>query len=215
MRYLERCIGDLQSAHRSQLDSPLPSMPKPIVQRADESEHEPEELSDEEMEDVRSPQLLPKISSEPVQFINTTPAQRSAEGTSALPAILTQARSHHTMNTSPALHPMDSRSHMLASSSVPLALTSPPMQSSPIFNASPPSAPPFSNTLKTRAPEVGSVVAPGSAYQIMTPALISPALGPSTDREDQEATEALMMLNTDRRSWSSGRSMSVRDLLSG
>jgi hypothetical protein len=44
--------------------------------------------------------------------------------------------------------------------------------------------------------------------------LTSPALGPQPDREDHEATEALLMLNTDRRTWS-GRGMSVRDLLSG
>ena len=46
------------------------------------------------------------------------------------------------------------------------------------------------------------------------------------EKDDHEATAALLMLNTDRRSWSSnngsggggggaGRSMSVRDLLSG
>lgn len=49
-------------------------------------------------------------------------------------------------------------------------------------------------------------------------ALTSPALGPQRQQEDQEATEALLMLNSaDRRSWSDlgKRGMSVKDLLSG
>ncbi|EAT85461.2 hypothetical protein SNOG_06810 [Parastagonospora nodorum SN15] len=45
--------------------------------------------------------------------------------------------------------------------------------------------------------------------------LTSPALKPQADREDHEATEALLMLNTDRRSWSGARGMSVKDMLSG
>jgi len=57
--------------------------------------------------------------------------------------------------------------------------------------------------------------------------LTSPALGPQDgndgsvkglERDDHEATAALLMLNTDRRSWSGpsgGRGMSVKDLLSG
>ena len=47
-------------------------------------------------------------------------------------------------------------------------------------------------------------------------ALTSPALQPQRDRDlDQEATAALMMLNTDRRGTNSGaRGMSVKDLLS-
>ena len=49
-------------------------------------------------------------------------------------------------------------------------------------------------------------------------ALTSPALLPQRDRDlDQEATAALLMLNTDRRDYrnsSGGRGMSVRDLLS-
>lgn len=50
--------------------------------------------------------------------------------------------------------------------------------------------------------------------------LTSPALGPMRDRDlDQEATAALLMLNTDRRGTTShssigGRGMSVKDLLS-
>jgi hypothetical protein len=58
--------------------------------------------------------------------------------------------------------------------------------------------------------------------------LTSPAISPTQMPEDHEATAALLMLNTDRRSWSGeakpkvqrtdagsngGRGMSVRDLL--
>jgi hypothetical protein len=48
-------------------------------------------------------------------------------------------------------------------------------------------------------------------------ALTSPALGPQAHHEDQLATEALLMLNSDRRNWSDlgKRGMSVKDLLSG
>lgn len=53
----------------------------------------------------------------------------------------------------------------------------------------------------------GYASTPGSA-------LTSPALGPQTDL-DQEATAALLMLNTDRRGGvGNGRGLSVRDLLS-
>jgi hypothetical protein len=53
-------------------------------------------------------------------------------------------------------------------------------------------------------------------------ALTSPALRPIDDgakegereREDHEATAALLMLNSDRRSWT-GRALGVKDLLSG
>lgn len=65
--------------------------------------------------------------------------------------------------------------------------------------------------------------ASGPAQTSFAP-LTSPALRPqgenskAMEKDDHEATAALLMLNTDRRSWSgptSGRSMSVKDLLSG
>jgi hypothetical protein len=65
--------------------------------------------------------------------------------------------------------------------------------------------------------------ASGPSYSNFAP-LTSPALRPQSEgskaleKDDHEATAALLMLNTDRRSWSgptSGRSMSVKDLLSG
>ncbi|KAF2084425.1 hypothetical protein K490DRAFT_49076 [Saccharata proteae CBS 121410] len=51
-------------------------------------------------------------------------------------------------------------------------------------------------------------------HNIFAP-LTSPALRPVDCREDREATQALLMLNCDRRAWTGGRGMSVRDLLSG
>lgn len=48
----------------------------------------------------------------------------------------------------------------------------------------------------------------------MHSASMSPILLPSTKDMDHEATSALLMLNKDRRNPTTGRGMSVRDLLS-
>ncbi len=75
----------------------------------------------------------------------------------------------------------------------------------------------FSGASSTTSPALGP-----SAYEYarsaasVGSALTSPALGPQRDM-DQEATAALLMLNTDRRGTHgsiSGRGMSVKDLLS-
>lgn len=55
---------------------------------------------------------------------------------------------------------------------------------------------------------------PGARPGYMHSASMSPILLPSTKELDHEATSALLMLNKDRRNPSSGRGMSVKDLLS-
>jgi hypothetical protein len=222
MRYLEQCIGDLKNAH-SRRDSPASAtseLPPPPVRRMRDDDDEDDEDQDEEMEDAVSPtyveQPLPKSR---YQFANASPAiypsDRSVytHSTTTSPAIMPRdhRNGHYSANPSPALHPSDPHHYALAPSSV----RSPSIHPSPAFSAPTPTASHFSNPFHTGPPSTGPVAAPGSSHGSTHFALTSPALKPQADREDQEATEALLMLNTDRRSWSGARGMSVKDLLSG
>jgi len=103
-------------------------------------------------------------------------------------------------SASPALMPQDSRNRQDSNSSVSTD------HHHYSFSASATTSPalgPAAHEYARSAVSVGST-------------LTSPALGPQRDM-DQEATAALLMLNTDRRRTQgsiSGRSMSVKDLLS-
>lgn len=226
MRYLEQCIGNLKSAHDARRDSPSSAIseppPPPPLRQARDDEDDDEEDEDEEMEDAVSPTYVePAASKSAYQFVNASPAiypsDRSVytHSTTTSPAIMPRDRGHYSANPSPALQPSDPHHYSLASSSVRSTVNSPSIQPSPAFSALTPSATQFSNPFHTGPPSTGPVAAPGSSHGATPFALTSPALGPQADREDQEATEALMMLNTDRRSWSGARGMSVKDLLSG
>lgn len=226
MRYLEQCIGDLKTAHQPRLDSPssvASEAPKPpLLRHIDEDEHEEEAEEDEEMEDAVSPTGTEdaRRKSES-QFTNASPAiypsDRSAytHSTTTSPSILPHDR-RYSAGPSPALQASDPHHYSLASSSsIRSTVTSPQLHPSPSLGNKTPSALQFSNAFHSGPPSTGPMAAPGSAHGVAAFALTSPLLGPQADREDQEATEALMMLNTDRRSWSSARGMSVKDLLSG
>lgn len=229
MRYLEQCIGDLKNAHQSRRDSPSsavsehPSPSTRYVRGEDEAVEDDDDDDDAEMEDAVSPTYVdPTPSKSQYQFANASPAiypsDRSAysHSTTTSPAIMPHDRAgHYSANPSPALHPSDPHRYSLASSSIRSTLTSPSIQPSPAFSAQTPSATHFSNPFHTGPPSAGPIAAPGSAHSTAPFSLTSPALGPQADREDHEATEALLMLNTDRRSWASARGMSVKDLLSG
>ncbi|KAF1840949.1 uncharacterized protein K460DRAFT_294956 [Cucurbitaria berberidis CBS 394.84] len=225
MRYLEQCIGNLKNAHQSRRDSPssATSEPPPFRHvREDEDEDVEDEEEDEEMEDAVSPtQVEHTAPSSGYQFMNASPAMYPSDrsvfihSTTTSPAIMPRDHGHYSANPSPALQPSDPHRYSLASSSVRSTVTSPSIQPSPAFSALTPSASHFSNPFHTGPPSAGPVAAPGSSHGATPFTLTSPALGPQADREDQEATEALLMLNTDRRSWSGARGMSVKDLLSG
>jgi uncharacterized membrane protein len=200
MRYLEQCIADLKNVHHSRRDTPSSAVsetaPPPFRQMCDEGEdEEDDEDEDEEMEDTTSPIYADNAITKSVyQFANTSPAiypsDRSvhSHSTTTSPAILPRDRGNFSANPSPALQPSDPHRYSLTSSTIRSTINSPSIQASPAFRSSH-SAAPF--------------------------LLTSPALKPQADREDHEATEALLMLNTDRRSWSGARGMSVKDILSG
>jgi hypothetical protein len=234
MRYLQQCVDDLKEAHRSAKegppettsprdDRPTPAFERTVGEENDEGgEDEEDEDEDEEMSDAVSPKHIAQA--EPKQsynFANASPAiypsDRSVHSTTTSPNIYPGDLRNYSANISPALQPSDPHRYhySLGGSSIRSTVTSPCIQPSPAFNGQTPSQPfhnPFPSAPSSKNSISGSLVA--------NFALTSPALAPQADREDHEATEALLMLNTDRRSWNGernagGRGMSVRDLLSG
>jgi hypothetical protein len=215
MRYLEQCVADLKAAHNSRPDSPssaVSELPPPPVRRAREldDEDEADDDEDEEMKDAAPvAHDVPAVQS----FANASPAiypsDRStySHSTTTSPAMMPRDYSAYSAKPSPTLRPSDPH-HYISSA------RSPSILASPAFSAQ---ATPFTNPFPPAPAH-----APGSSHSAASFALTSPALGPQADREDQEATEALLMLTTDRR-WSGGgggagravRGLSVKDLLSG
>ncbi|KAF2632148.1 hypothetical protein BU25DRAFT_454512 [Macroventuria anomochaeta] len=227
MRYLEQCVADLKTANQARHDSPSSAAsdlaPPPLRRVLEEDDEEDEEDEDEEMKDVVSPtHVTNPIPKSTYHFATTSPTIHPSDrgsvyshSTTTSPAMLPQDRNYYSAHPSPALQPSDPHRYSLTS------IASPSLTASPAFSAQAsqtPSAAMFSNPFRTGPPSTGPVSAPGSAHGAAPFALTSPALGPQADREDQIATEALMMLNSaDRRSWTGNgaRGMSVKDLLSG
>lgn len=227
MRYLEQCVADLKAANQARHDSPSSVAsdlaPPPLRRAQDDDDELDEDDEDEEMKDVASPtQVVNTIPKSTYHFPNASPAIHPSDrgsvysqSTNTSPTMHPQDRNYYSAHASPALQPSDPHRYSLVS------VTSPSLTASPAFSAQAsqtPSGAMFSNPFHTGPPSTGPIAAPGSAHSTAPFALTSPALGPQADREDQIATEALMMLNSaDRRSWSGNgaRGMSVKDLLSG
>lgn len=228
MRYLEQCVADLKAANQARHDSPSTTAsdlaPPPLRRAMEELDEDEEDDEDEEMQDVVSPSthVPTSIPKSTYQFATASPALQPSDRGSVYshsnatsPAMLPQDRNYYSAHPSPALQPSDPHRYSLAS------VASPSLTASPAFSAQAsqtPSAAMFSNPFRTGPPSTGPLPAPGSTHGAANFSLTSPALGPQADREDQIATEALMMLNSaDRRSWSGkgARGMSVKDLLSG
>lgn len=226
MRYLEQCVADLKAANQARHDSPSSAasdLPPPPLRRAQEDEDYEEGNEDEEMQDVASPSHeLSAVPKSTHHFSTASPAIHPSDrvsvysqSTTTSPALHAQDRNYYSAHPSPALQPSDPHRYSLVS------VASPSLTASPAFSAQAsqtPSAAMFSNPFHSGPPSTGPMPAPGSAHGAVPFALTSPALGPQADREDQIATEALMMLNSaDRRSRSGtgARGMSVKELLSG
>ncbi|KAF2447688.1 hypothetical protein P171DRAFT_429308 [Karstenula rhodostoma CBS 690.94] len=236
MRYLQQCVDDLKAAHRPKRASPTPTSPRrerpplPVATAAakdddnddDDNDDDDDEDEDEDMSDAVSPKhtaQAPRTAS--YHFANASPAiypsDRSMYSTTTSPALRPGDVQNYSATISPALQPSDPH-HYSLSSSIRSTATSPLIQASPAFGGQTPSQAQFQNPFPTVPSSKNSLSGPaGGGF-----ALTSPALGPQADREDHEATEALLMLNTDRRSWHGsnggqcgGRGMSVRDLLAG
>lgn len=201
MRYLEQCLSDLKSAHAHCGASTQPQLPpfSHLGRHGDDTptasnfrDDDVGEDSDEEMsEAATSPHSI-------------RPQSVHSHQPSISPAILPSAHTSPELMSKPSKFgdynrsAYQSHTHSARSSALPSPAFEPQTQAS----------------------------GPGGYSTNFAP-LTSPALGPQRDtgleKDDHEATAALLMLNTDRRSWSSaaggngsgGRSMSVRDLLSG
>ncbi|KAF2264516.1 hypothetical protein CC78DRAFT_533108 [Lojkania enalia] len=223
MRYLQQCVEDLKASRRTRRDPPAPASPPQSrlppaarhVPNEDDDDQDDNEDEDEEMSDAMSPTNVVNPACNPSShFSNISPAiypsDRSVYSTNTSPNIRPGDTRHHSATISPALRPSDPHHYSLASS-IRSTATSPSIQASPAFGGQTPSLAQFQNPFSASPANKGSVSGPAGANFILT----SPALGPQADREDHEATEALMMLTTDRRNWSGARGMSVKDLLSG
>ncbi|TKA80154.1 hypothetical protein B0A49_00760 [Cryomyces minteri] len=232
LRYLEQCVADLKANNQTPRASSTPLLrPQPSNQGAIQPSRDASaemhgddndnSSNDEEMSDVE-PTPATTTAPDPAQ-----PAQQIQRNTSwtSFP------QQQHPV---PRNHSLTSLHRTSTTSSTPTA--------SPLLNPSP-----YIRSTQT-SPSFGPQTSqPYSSYtsQFSTFSLTSPALLPQPDSlrpepekekyrikgaedamaMDQEATAALLMLNTDRRSWGSGgggggsasgvRGMSVRDLLSG
>ncbi|OJD38680.1 hlh transcription [Diplodia corticola] len=217
MRYLERCVAGLKTANKGKLSSESPPwqqltatpqwQPPTTVE-----DYEGSEDQDEDMSEAGSPNA-------------TTPNAQTAQppnpgppSSSTSPTMHPTDRSHFSAQVSPAIFPADGGHRRLSS-----------LTASPNMFGIPPHHFSFSAHSTTTSPSIlpsPSVVGqPESRSRHQSFALTSPALGPQPDsRDDHEATAALLMLNSDRRSWSGAnstastpgsRGMSVKDLLSG
>ncbi|CAI6247075.1 unnamed protein product [Periconia digitata] len=231
MRYLQQCVDELKEAHRSRkpLSSTAPSPYMPHTEPSesafdtnnaiDQDDEDNPDDEDEDMSDAVSPKQASVQWDTLPPFTNASPAiypsDRSIHSTTTSPNLGPNDIRNYSVAMSPALQASDPHRYSLGGSCVRSTATSPSMQPSPAFGGQTPSQS-FNNPFSAGPSSKNSVSGPsGSVF-----ALTSPALGPQADREDHEATEALLMLNTDRRSWTSerntgGRGMSVRDLLSG
>jgi hypothetical protein len=226
MRYLQQCVDDLKAANRSSkrdsptLTSPEERLPPPLARsypddEDDEGGEDEDEDEDEEMSDAVSPKHT--ITSAPAKtnysFVTTSsaiyPSDRSVYSTTTSPNLQPGDHRNYVATISPALHPSDPHHYCIASS-IRSTATSPSIQASPAFGGQTPSQALFQNPFPTAPSSKNSLSGASGA----TFALTSPALGPQADQQDQEVTEALLMLNKDRRSVNAGgRGMSVKDLL--
>lgn len=219
MRYLQQCVDDLKAVHRPKNASPTPTSPPAPPSRQvpeDDGEDEEDEDEDEEMSEAVSPKHTEHREAKHVyHFANASPAiypsDRNVYSTHTSPAIHPGDVRHYSANMSPALQPSDPHRYSLASS-IRSTATSPSIQASPAIGGQTPSQSQFHNPFPPPPSGKNSISGPSGGNFALT----SPALGPQPDREDHEATEALLMLNTDRRNWTGGgRGMSVKDLLTG
>jgi hypothetical protein len=187
MRYLEQCLTDLKSAHAScgASSSQMQLPPFSHVSRHGDSTPTAANFQDDSDEEMSD-----AISPQSIRPQSVAARSVDSHQPSISPAILPSAQA------SPEILSKTSKygyGHHSARSS---ALPSPAVE-----------------------PQTHGL---GQGYSSFAP-LTSPALKPQAvnakmmEKDDHEATAALLMLNTDRRSWSgptSGRSMSVKDLLS-
>ncbi|THW38037.1 hypothetical protein D6D22_06934 [Aureobasidium pullulans] len=213
LRYLERCITDLKADNTavrqnstSQPSAPVVPAPQPAA-AVDEPMEPEEDDDDQEMSDTHH---STGASTPNGPLLAHTQSRESIPSLASLPSM-----SHFT-NMSPAIAPSEassSRHYSISSTSAPSF--SPyihSQQASPFFapTAGQHEPAPFALTSPALRAQDSSMHRPGVVNE-------DARLRERREKElDHEAMAALLMLNTDRRTYKdrSGRGMSVQDLLS-
>lgn len=185
LRYLEQCIANLQAANSSKaIPTVQPHAPPRI--KTSFSPVEDEKDVDDDDDDEEEDQG---------QDVDEDQEMENSESTATTPAFTTmdsQASAYKSplsTHTSPALNAINHR----PSSSY---------ASSAVSNLPSPAYGPQKTPLQ------------GLQFGYSHSTSTSPMLLPDPENPDHEATAALLMLNQDRRNPSSGRGLSVKDLLS-
>lgn len=187
MRYLEQCVSSLKASHQARQPLSIPTDYTTPDPRMPYDQGKGVADDDEQLEDEGGSE-----DEEMAQEVSPTSAPSCNQ---------------RAIGISPSIHPS------------PYGLT--PTNASPTFGS-----------FHHRRPSAAlSYTSSGHFYPQSSPdfsvqsshtstafsSLTSPALRPQPDHDDHEASSALLMLNSDRRSWTSasgGRGMSVKELLS-
>ncbi|KAF2761647.1 hypothetical protein EJ05DRAFT_535017 [Pseudovirgaria hyperparasitica] len=224
MRYLEQCLTDLKAStgHGNSISSSAKPTPRESTNATPQPSRNLDESSDEDEDeamedDAISPTTLPTMR-------HTFPPLPPSSATS--PILYANRSNPHSTTTSPNMVPTTDPRHYSITSSIRSTVTSPSILPSPAFSSSGHTAPPFPPTGHSTSARFALLTSPalhpqtGNSVQ-STNSNVNDHGKPGLQRdqrmsEDQEATAALLMLNSDRRNWHNGaRGMSVRDLLSG
>jgi len=245
MKYLQQCLADLRAVHAR--CPPQPSPVSPFKSRdvdrgtlvEEEGEEDEDEDEDEDMIDADEAAVLTPAQRQHQHQHKCQKGYSSSQHPSVSPAILPNNR------MTPSLLPSTHASPAISSSQIRAVNYT----YTPTFGGSALPSPVYDSRPTSSATMGGG--GHHSSFKLTSPALRpqnqnqdgADNNGQSADRtptenDDHEATTALLMLNTDRRSWSGpsggngsgqgsagggttttrgdgGRGMSVRDLLSG
>ena len=198
MQYLENCLTELKAVHARcpPQNTPAPGAAGSYTRTPTAPVSRPMSQPASEESDIEMSEVASLRSSARAQHRQHTGSINSlhSHASSISPAILP------SMHTSPALSSRLQPGYSLATNQSGYASSLP----SPAFSPRNSTSVGYS-TFRLTSP----------AIEGQTPTADRPPI--TADRDDHEATAALLMLNTDRRSWSgqSGvRGMSVKDLLS-
>ncbi|KAI4715977.1 hypothetical protein E4T48_07850 [Aureobasidium sp. EXF-10727] len=213
LRYLERCITDLKAdntaVRQGSISQPsVPAVPTPQPTAVVDQPMEPEEDDDQEMSDTND---SPGASTPNGALLSHTQSRESIPSLASLPSM------SHFGHRSPAMAPSD------ASSSRHYSISSASQPSFSPYIHSQQASPFFLPTAGLHEPAPFALTSPALRAQDSSvhqrPAVAGEDARVRERREkdlDREAMAALLMLNSDRRSYKdkSGRGMSVQDLLS-
>ena len=222
LRYLEKCVTDLQAQHNSPRPAPPMAAPRSMQEDDDDDDDQDEEMEDDEVPAASTPATTAQVRSGSLVSLPSLSQMTSASTTS--PSIFPTGRHYsvsstsqasyspyfHSTHTSPAFGPQLAHMSNVPGSTGTFRET---------FGLGSPALQPLDSAQHMR--QVGENISDLADKRRPKAA----KTGRSEHELDQEATAALLMLNHDRRSWQqtrpeggpvrTGTGMSVRDLLSG